>query len=81
MLAVNAAAVWQTACIGGSRHPQRPRQMQPETLATTNTRPNRVLIALAAAWMIVSLAVGGVIGAGQPASAAPANAITEAVQP
>jgi hypothetical protein len=39
--------------------------MKPRTAAATATtgRPNRILIALAAAWMILSLAVGGMLAA------------------
>ncbi|HSK94470.1 MAG TPA: hypothetical protein VLA76_10495 [Candidatus Angelobacter sp.] len=33
------------------------------TTATTASRPNRLLVALAAAWMILSLAVGGAVTA------------------
>jgi len=34
-----------------------------KTKTTTASRPNRVLIALAAAWMILSLAIGGAVSA------------------
>jgi hypothetical protein len=33
------------------------------TVATTASRPNRLLIALAAAWMAISLAIGGTVTA------------------
>lgn len=36
--------------------------MNPITIPTT-TRPNRVLVALAAAWFVLSLAIGGVVNA------------------
>jgi hypothetical protein len=37
--------------------------MKPTTIAATHSRPNRVLVALAAAWMILSLAIGGAVTA------------------
>jgi hypothetical protein len=39
--------------------------MKPTTtsVATTASRPNRLLIALAAAWMAISLAIGGTVTA------------------
>ena len=37
--------------------------MKPNTIAATRSRPNRVLVALAAAWMILSLAIGGAVTA------------------
>jgi hypothetical protein len=44
-----------------------------KTTAATATRPNRVLIALAAAWMILSLGIGGALSAETaPGAAAPA---------
>ena len=52
------------------------------TTATANTRPNRVLIALAAAWMILSLAIGGLVYAGSPSEEGSPTSITrQAVQP
>jgi hypothetical protein len=50
-----------------SRHPndnETAAPMKPQTATATAHRPNRVLIALAAAWMILSLALGGVVSAG-----------------
>lgn len=37
--------------------------MQPTSVASTATqpRPNRILVLLAAAWMVVSLAIGGAV--------------------
>jgi hypothetical protein len=53
--------------------------MKPTT--ATATRPNRILIALAAAWMILSLAIGGAVSAeSNGPQAAPAQ-ITETAQP
>ena len=39
--------------------------MKPTAVAShaTQNRPNRILIALAAAWMIISLAIGGAVTA------------------
>ncbi len=37
--------------------------MQPKALTSVEHRPNRVLVALAAAWMILSLAIGGAVHA------------------
>lgn len=39
--------------------------MKPNTVAAhaTPNRPNRILVALAAAWMILSLAIGGAVTA------------------
>lgn len=50
------------------------------TPAPTSTRPNRILVALAAAWMILSLAIGGVVTAGN-APDDPATSVTGGVQP
>ncbi len=47
--------------------------MKPIAATASKSRPNRLLVALAAAWMILSLAIGGAVsgessaGAGQPA--------------
>lgn len=43
--------------------------MKPRTVAAAHQRPNRVLIALAAAWMILSLAIGGAVTADSRAEA------------
>ncbi len=37
--------------------------MKPNVRAAARNRPNRVLIALAAAWLILSLAIGGAVHA------------------
>ena len=53
--------------------------MKPTVAAAT--RPNRILIALAAAWMVLSLAIGGAVSAdSDPQAAAPAP-ITRTAQP
>ena len=57
--------------------------MKPKTIAvpTATTRPSRVLVALAAAWMILSLAIGGAVTADSPEDAArPAQTITSATE-
>jgi preprotein translocase subunit SecG len=58
--------------------------MKPDTVAAhaTDTRPNRILIVLATAWMILSLALGGAVTAETRESAA-ADSVTSvtAAQP
>jgi hypothetical protein len=46
------------------------------TASAPSTRPNRLLIALAAAWMALSLAIGGAISADSPTEAAGPAPIT-----
>jgi hypothetical protein len=46
------------------------------TASAPSTRPNRLLIALAAAWMALSLAIGGAISADSPTEAARPAPIT-----
>ena len=53
--------------------------MKPTTAAAT--RPNRILIALAAAWMILSLAIGGAHSADSDSQAAAPAPITRTAQP
>lgn len=48
--------------------------------SATTTRPNRILVILAAAWMIVSLAIGGTVTAELRADA-PSPVVTSATQP
>lgn len=54
--------------------------MKPTTVAVpATTRPNRILVALAAAWMILTLAIGGAVNADSPeAGSAPAQTVTGA---
>jgi hypothetical protein len=54
--------------------------MKPKTVAMpAASRPNRVLVALAAAWMILTLAFGGAVNAETPKGAsAPEQTITGA---
>jgi len=53
--------------------------MKPTTAAAN--RPNRILIALAAAWMILSLAIGGAVSAESTGPQAAPAPITETAQP
>ncbi len=57
--------------------------MKPTIVARQATnRPNRILVALAAAWMILSLAIGGAFTAEERTSATPPNeAVTGVSQP
>ena len=54
--------------------------MKPNVRAATRNRPSRLLIALAAAWMILSLAIGGAVQADASADAAPAPAVADSTQ-
>ncbi|HEX7197191.1 MAG TPA: hypothetical protein VF364_10230 [Candidatus Limnocylindria bacterium] len=54
--------------------------MKPTTRVATHTRPNRLLIALAAAWMILSLAIGGAVHADTSAQADPVPAVAGSSQ-
>jgi hypothetical protein len=44
--------------------------------AATAERPNRLLVALAAAWMVLSLAIGGVLWSDSSAQASAPDGIT-----
>jgi hypothetical protein len=80
--------VWQTPCTTGSRGNRLNSQsakgavesMQPQARVATRSRPNRVLVALAAAWMILSLAIGGAVHADSSAQADPAPAVAGSTQ-
>jgi len=54
--------------------------MKPNVRAATRSRPNRLLIALAAAWMILSLAIGGAVHADASAQADPGGPVVGASQ-
>ena len=54
--------------------------MEPNVRAVTRKRPNRVLIALAAAWMILSLAIGGAVQADSSSSTESGAVAAESVQ-
>lgn len=51
----------------------------PAVAAATTTTPNRLLLALAAAWMIASIALGGIVSGGSPTEPAPAQAVTDPI--
>ena len=55
--------------------------MEATTTTPTTSRANRVLVALAAAWMILSLAIGGAVSAGNDPDAATTTSISGPVQP
>ena len=50
----------------------------PRPVATTATRPNRILILLAAVWMVAAIAIGGLFAA-QPSSDTSATGTTSSV--
>ena len=54
--------------------------MHTTTVVTTTSRPNRILIALATAWMILSIAIGGAVSAETTPDATVTEPVT-AVQP
>lgn len=60
---------WQTACNVGAIMPSHAH-------TATASRPNRILIALASAWMILSLAIGGAVNADSSAQPSTAPAIS-----
>jgi len=54
--------------------------MKPNARAIPRGRPNRILVALAAAWMVLSLAIGGAVNADSSAQAELAPAVAESTQ-
>ena len=54
--------------------------MKPNVRAATRTRSNRVLVALAAAWMILSLAIGGAVHADASSDSAASQAVADTTQ-
>ena len=54
--------------------------MKPNLRAAARTRPNRLLIALAAAWMMLSLAIGGAVHADASSDAGSAPAVASSTQ-
>jgi hypothetical protein len=54
--------------------------MNDRTSAATSSRPNRILVALAAAWMALALAIGGVVNAGDSAADSAGASVTESAQ-
>ena len=55
--------------------------MTPQPMATTASRPNRVLTALAAAWIVLSLAIGSAVSADDGTPEGATTSITGAAQP
>ena len=55
--------------------------MKPQPMATTGSRPNRVLMALAAAWIVLSFAIGGAVRADGGTPEGATTSITQAAQP
>lgn len=56
--------------------------MNPNTTATTDQRPNRILVILAAAWMIIALTIGGSLTGQNPGdSSSAATTVTTATRP
>lgn len=54
-----------------------PRPMPKLAVASAPVaRPNRILLALAAAWMIAAIALGGVVNADPRSDAGPVDAVT-----
>ena len=54
--------------------------MNPSQTQNARSRTNRVLVALAAAWMALSLAIGGAVGAGEPNDEQATTSITSAIE-
>lgn len=55
--------------------------MQDTARTVAHRRPNRVLIALAAAWMILSFAIGGVVNSDSTPDVDAATALVGTAQP
>lgn len=55
--------------------------MKPNARVAIRHRPSRLLIALAAIWMIVSLAIGGMVGAQSGTDSGASSTITRTAQP
>lgn len=54
--------------------------MMPNARSAARSRPNRLLIALAAAWMILSLAIGGAVQADGGSEIRTAPAVADSAQ-
>ena len=52
-----------------------------QPMSTSSSRPNRVLLALAAAWIVLSFAIGGAVSADDGAPQEASTTITGASQP
>lgn len=57
------------------------RSMKPNARVAVRHRPSRLLLALAAIWMIVSLAIGGMVGAQSGTDSGTSSTITRTAQP
>ena len=57
------------------------QSMKPNARVAVRRRPSRLLIALAAIWMIVSLAIGGMVGAQSGTDSGTSTTITRTAQP
>ena len=55
--------------------------MQPNARVARRHRLSRLQVALAAAWMIVSLAIGGMVGAQSAADSGASTTISRTTQP
>ena len=85
-MCTTAIRIWQLACIGlrqGETNQPKPqahemptRPMQPTTRSSVSNGPNRILVALAAAWMFLSLAIGGAVHADTRAQAEPSPIVS-----
>jgi len=55
--------------------------MQPNARVAARRRPSRIQVALAATWLIASLAIGGMMGAQSGPDASRASTVSTANQP
>jgi len=55
--------------------------MNSHPTSTSSSRPNRVLVALAAAWIVLSFAIGGAVSADDGAPENASTSITGTAQP
>jgi len=55
--------------------------MHTNTRVATRQGPSRLQVALATVWMIVSLAVGGIVSAGSGTDSGTSSTITRTAQP
>ena len=55
--------------------------MQPNAHVVSRNRASRLQVALATIWLIVSLAVGGMVGAQSAADSGTSSTITRTAQP
>ncbi len=55
--------------------------MNTQPISATSSRPNRILLALAAAWIVLSFAIGGAVSADDGAPESVTTSITGSAQP